>query len=453
MSKAKLIEKYNVQGPRYTSYPTVPYWEQESEIQDHWKEHVKQSFEMSNEAQGIALYIHLPFCSNACTYCGCNVRFTQNHKVELPYIEYVLKEWKLYLGLMNEVPRIAEVHIGGGTPTFFSPENLHYLLNEIFKDVSFTSNAELSFEGNPESTSKEHLTTLYNLGFRRLSLGIQDFDPNVQELINRIQSVQLVESVVKKAREIGYNSINFDLIYGLPQQRLEAMQQTLTAVIRLKPDRIAFYSYAHVPWIKGIQRRFTEEDLPKGDEKRALYELGKTMFEKAGYVEIGMDHFALPTDGLVEAFNKKALHRNFMGYSTNTTQLMVGLGVSSISDTWTAFGQNEKQQRKYEKKIDQGQFPVFRGHLLTDEDLNLRKHILNIMCHFQTSWSPKESLNSFYPAIMAWREMERDGLLVLKENTLLVTERGKPFVRNICMALDARLQRSNPEKQLFSSTV
>ena len=449
-----LIQKYNVPGPRYTSYPTVPYWENNPMDIEGWKKAVKVSFDESNQSQGISLYIHLPFCSHMCHYCGCNVRFTQNHKVEIPYIDKVLKEWKMYLDLLEDTPQIAELHLGGGTPTFFSAEHLEYLIQSIFNTAVVREDAELSFEAHPNNTTEEHFSTLYKLGFRRVSFGIQDFDPKVQEVINRVQTFDQVEKVVRQARETGFESINFDLIYGLPLQTNQSIIDTMEKVSRLKPDRIAYYSYAHVPWIKGIQRKFTEADLPKDEEKRMLYELGKQIFEEQGYLEVGMDHFALETDSLAIAFKEMKMHRNFMGYSSNTTQLMVGLGVSSISDSWTAFAQNEKTIRKYEAAIEKEEFPIFRGHLLDEEDLIIRRHILNIMCHFKTSWKEEsEQVESLYEGMELLKEMEKDGLLLIEPFQLTVTEAGKPFVRNICMAIDARLKRNQPSTRIFSSTI
>tara|TARA_Y100000782_G_C10180954_1_gene264066 strand:- start:131 stop:1492 length:1362 start_codon:yes stop_codon:yes gene_type:complete len=449
-----LVQKYNVPGPRYTSYPTVPYWEQEPLDENEWKTRVKGTFKATNTEEGIAVYIHLPFCSNMCHYCGCNVRFTQNHKVEEPYLKRVLQEWNMYLDLFEEKPNIAELHLGGGTPTFFSPENLETLLNGIFAGANLKPNAELSFEAHPGNTTKAHLETLYSLGFRRLSFGIQDFDPKVQEMINRIQPVEMVEEVVGHARAVGFESINFDLIYGLPLQTEDSVRDTLKEVRRMQPDRIAFYSYAHVPWIKGIQRKFTEDDLPKGEEKRRLYELGKELFEAAGYVEIGMDHFALKSDSLYKALQEGNLHRNFMGYTTTTTDLMVGLGVSSISDSWDAFAQNYKTIRQYEKALDEGKFPIFRGHLLNAEDKVIRRHILNLMCKMETEWH-NESLQveALYNGLEKLGEMEKDGLLIHTPYAMQVTEKGRPFVRNICMAIDARLNRNQPQTRIFSTTI
>ena len=448
-----LIRKYNVAGPRYTSYPTVPYWSDSPSLED-WKKFVKNSFNKTNKANGISIYIHLPFCESLCTYCGCNTRITVNHAVEDPYITSVLKEWQMYLEVFSDTPIIKEIHLGGGTPTFFSPHNLELLLNGIQKLAYIHQQAEFSFEAHPNNTTKEHLQSLFNLGFRRLSLGIQDFDPKVQKIVNRIQPFETVERVVNQAREIGYTSINFDLIYGLPFQTENSVIDTIQKSKLLKPDRIAFYSYAHVPWVKPGQRMFTELDLPKDEAKRKLYELGRELFQDAGYIEIGMDHFSLANDSLNQSLLNQTLHRNFMGYSSSYSELMIGLGVSSISDTWDCFAQNVKKVEEYYKLIEENKIPIFRGHILNNEDLIIRKHILNLMCKLETSWkNTEEQSQSIYDGLERLKEMQIDGLVEILPYQLKVTEKGRAFVRNICMAFDERLWKNIPSTQIFSQTV
>jgi len=374
--------------------------------------------------------------------------------VEEPYISRVLKEWGFYLQTFETAPRIKEIHLGGGTPTFFTPEHLTTLINGITSSAIICDDAEFSFEAHPNNTTQEHLQTLYNLGFRRLSLGIQDFNHSVQAIINRIQSFEAVEKVTNYAKQIGYSSINFDLIYGLPLQTKESIIDTIEKVNLLLPHRIAFYSYAHVPWIKPGQRKFTEADLPVDKAKRELYEIGREMLEQSGYVEIGMDHFALQTDSLYTALKTKQLHRNFMGYTSSHTMLLVGLGVSSISDSWTCFSQNVKKVEEYYALVDKGEFPLLRGHLLNTEDLILRKHILNIMCKLETSWQHSDAqCDALTTGLTQLKEMENDGLIVITPFSLKVTETGRPFIRNICMALDARLWREQRTVAIFSQTI
>ncbi|MEY3501890.1 MAG: hypothetical protein RL308_3563 [Bacteroidota bacterium] len=450
-----LLQKYNVPGPRYTSYPTVPYWDESSFNYEIWLETLKKSFNESNSSEGISLYIHLPFCESLCTFCGCNKRITKNHGVENPYIEAVLKEWTLYCAILDEKPLIKEIHLGGGTPTFFSIKSLENLINGIFSHAEKAPNYEFSFEGHPNNTTREHLQKLYDLGFRRVSFGVQDYSEKVQKAIHREQPFQNVARATFWAREIGYTSIGHDIIFGLPFQEIEDVIDTIEKTKSLQPDRLAFYSYAHVPWIKGNgQRGFKDEDIPKDEKKRMLYEIGKKSLFENGYYEIGMDHFALKNDSLYHSFQTGELHRNFMGYSSSKTQLMIGLGVSSISDSWYSFAQNVKDLETYFELLDSDKLPLYRGHLLTDEDLIIRKHILNLMCQFETSWSNSVTyFEEISDILIELREMEKDGLLFIGENKITVTEAGKPFVRNICMGFDLLLKRKAPGTQLFSMTI
>ncbi len=450
-----LVSKYNVPGPRYTSYPTVPFWNNEDFSLMEWKKNVIQSFSESNSDEGISVYIHLPFCESLCTFCGCNKRITKNHSVETPYLESVLNEWRLYLELFSERPIIKELHLGGGTPTFFSAENLRLLLKGIFRDATIAENPSFSFEGHPNNTTREHLQTLFDCGFTRVSYGVQDYNTTVQIAIHRLQPFANVKRVTETAREIGYTSVGHDIIFGLPFQKKEHVIYSIEKTKELMPDRIAFYSYAHIPWIKGNgQRGFKEEDLPTAAEKRDMYETGKKMLEEAGYIEIGMDHFALKTDSFYRAVKEKKLHRNFMGYTDSKTQLMLGLGVSAIGDSWYSFGQNSKNVEEYQELVGNGILPVYRGHLLNEEDLIIRKHILNMMCRLETSWEDASLQFEKLPeALLKLKEMEEDGLVEINFENLQITEKGRPFVRNICMAFDVLLQRSKPETQLFSMTI
>ncbi len=445
-----LIAKYNVPGPRYTSYPTVPFWEDIDFSNQNWISSLQQQ-----DSKALSLYIHLPFCESLCTFCACNKRITKRHDVEKPYIEAVLKEWQMYLEILDETPVLKEIHLGGGTPTFFSAENLENLIKSILDTVEVTDEIEFSFEGHPNNTSRAHLETLYDLGFSRVSYGIQDYNPKVQIAIHRIQSFEAVEHATNIAREIGYKSVGHDIIFGLPMQSLKDVINTIEKTKLLMPDRIAFYSYAHVPWTKGNgQRGFNESDLPSPELKRQQYETGKKMLEEIGYIEIGMDHFALPKDDLSKAYHTNTLHRNFMGYTTTQTQTMIGLGVSAISDSWLAFAQNEKKLDDYYKKINRNELPIFRGHLLNNEDLIIRKQILNLMCNFETKWNKKEeAIIDFSSIINNLSEFEADQLLTVHQNSVEVSQKGKAFIRNICMAFDLRLKRAQPDQQLFSMTI
>jgi oxygen-independent coproporphyrinogen-3 oxidase len=446
-----LLQKYNVAAPRYTSSPTVPYWQKEAPTPEEWTFRVKKAFETCNE---VSLYIHLPFCEQLCTYCGCNKRITKNHGVEAPYIDTVLKEWQMYVDLLPAPPVIRELHLGGGTPTFFAPSELRRLISGILETAQLPDQYEFGFEAHPSSTSYEHLKVLRDLGFTRLSIGIQDFAQEILKIINRHQTDEQVERVTRQARELGYESINYDLIFGLPLQTPDHIRENVRRLKTLKPDRLAFYSYAHVPWIKPAQRAYSEADLPKGAEKRALYELGRELLEAEGYVEIGMDHFALKTDSLYQALQDGSLHRNFMGYTPFYTRLSIALGASSISDSWDAYVQNEKKIETYSERVHKGEWPIMKGHLLTEEDQVLRQHTLNIMCRMETSWKEEQLTHeSLYDGLGRMEEFLKDELVELSPFELQVTDQGLPFIRNICMALDARYWRKQPEGQLFSQVV
>lgn len=446
-----LISKYNVAAPRYTSYPTVPFWENAHFNQDEWKSRLVQNYQNVPE-KGLSIYIHLPFCESLCTYCGCNTRITKNHKVEDPYIDSLLAEWEMYKNILPEKQlKIAEIHLGGGTPTFFNPDNLHRLLFGILDGHLRADNASFSFEAHPANTTTEHLQVLFELGFRRLSLGIQDFDKRVQFIINRHQTVEDVQRVMYSAREIGYESINFDLIYGLPLQTADSVRKTIEQSLQLSPDRISFYSYAHVPWIKPGQRRFTEDDLPKGEEKLNLYKLGKEMIQNSGYQDVGMDHFAKENDALFIAAQQGELHRNFMGYADKYTPLLIGLGVSSISDIWTAFAQNVKTVEEYHALIAAGKLPVVKGHLLNETDTVIRQYILDMMCRGKVTMKSGFALNTII--LERLLPLVADDLVDIDHDEISATEMGKSFLRNICMAFDERLHASKEEDNLFSQAI
>lgn len=441
MTKNNLIEKYNLPVPRYTSYPSVPYWDS-TPSERQWAEQVKISFDEANKKEGISIYIHLPFCESLCTYCGCNTRITTNHQVEEPYINAVQKEWKHYRKVFGKKPLIREIHIGGGTPTFFNPKNLVRLVKGIISESEVHPKHSFGFESHPTHTTEEHLLAFFELGFERISLGIQDFNPKVLEIINRPQSYEWIKWLTLRSREIGYSSVNYDLIYGLPLQTLSCIKDTIHKVVDLKPDRIAFYSYAHVPWMKPSQRKFTEDDLPQGKNKFALFELGRKLLLEGGYRTVGMDHFALPKDSLSEAAKRGMLHRNFMGYTDFSSPLLIGLGVSSISDTRNSFIQNAKGVEEYYRLIEENKLPFIKGHILSNEDKILRKHILNLMCFFKTSWyRQEEQCQALYDGIERLKEMQTDGLIQIKPFEMEATGVGKFFIRNICQALDARMHR------------
>ncbi|MEZ4919441.1 MAG: oxygen-independent coproporphyrinogen III oxidase [Saprospiraceae bacterium] len=447
----RLLAKYDVAAPRYTSYPTVPYWTDTQIDPKWWMNRVTDAYQAD---PAISLYIHLPFCERLCTYCGCNKHITKNHDLERPYLEAVLAEWKMYRSQLPGTPLLKEIHLGGGTPTFFHPDNLKWLLESILEDLEVLPNADMGFEAHPNSTTDAHLEVLRKLGFNRISIGVQDFDDALMVLVNRHQTLDEILHCTDTARELGYTSVNYDLIFGLPKQTPEHIRKDADILERVLPDRLAFYSYAHVPWLKRSQCAYSEEDLPTGAAKRLLYETGRARLEAMGYTEIGMDHFALPSDGLTKSMHGGTMHRNFMGYTPYKTQLMLGLGVSAIADSWDGFVQNAKTIKEYQELVGAGQLPLFRGHALTDEDQRIRKHILRLMTRFSTNWfDPADFDPVLEQALPRLQPMLEDGLIEIAPMEVRVTEAGRPFLRNICMAFDARYWRKQPEGRLFSQSV
>lgn len=449
----KFIEKYDVPAPRYTSYPTIPYWDSTGVTTEKWIEEVRRAY--ADPKARWSLYLHLPFCESLCTFCGCNTSITKNHNREDPYIAALHREWQMYLDAIPAIRdrQLEEIHLGGGTPTFFSPDNLRKILAPILETMKGKGSIEASIEVDPRRTSVEHLTALREIGFTRVSMGVQDFDPEVQRLVNRIQPVEITEKLTKEARRLGYHSVNFDLIYGLPKQSLETMKGTMRETLRLRPDRIALYSYAHVPWIKPVQRLFTEADLPQGADKRALYEFAREALMKEGYREIGMDHFALESDPLYQAAQSGRLHRNFMGYTARRTEILLGLGVSSISETPSCFHQNEKALPAYQQMMESGKLTTHRGHLLTSEDRSDREQILELMTKLEVELRSDqiEEAKEFL------QEMVQDGLVRIENDggstRLVIPEEGKAFLRNACLFFDRRLRAKTPQTRIFSKSI
>lgn len=447
-----LLAKYDVATPRYTSYPTVPYWDFSGLATNKWKQSVVNSFKSENGE--LCIYIHLPFCESLCTFCACNKRITKNHNVEKSYIDAVLKEWQMYRKLLPGIPVIKEIHLGGGTPTFFSADNLVYLINNITGSSIVKDDHEFSIEIHPNFTTEEHLRKLSAIGFNRMSIGVQDFDPQIQYTINRIQTYEQTKEVFDWGRKYNYKSINVDLIYGLPHQTIKSVEHTIALIKKLMPNRIAFYSYAHVPWKSKAQRRYTESDLPIASLKWEIYHRGRVLLEQAGFKSIGMDHFALPDDQLFIAAANGNLHRNFMGYTTTQSKLIIGLGASSISATKNAFAQNEKVVEAYEAKINSGIFPLVNGHLLNEEDLIIQNYIHELMCLNKTTLHKElHDIDFLTNAFSKLRSLEADGLVVLNVEVISVTEKGKLFIRNICAALDTYLFNKEITMQTFSKAI
>lgn len=456
LTTSELFEKYDVPAPRYTSYPTVPYWS-ESPTGEQWIDELRRAFEGpradSKGPMSWSMYMHIPYCETLCTFCGCNTSITKDHGREEPYAKLLQGEWRSYV---QRVPRILErdlrqMHLGGGSPTFFSADNLKRLIEPILSEVKFDKrNFEGSIEVDPRRTRKDQLKALRELGFSRVSMGVQDFNPEVQRLINRTQPREMTERLTEEARELGYESVNFDLIYGLPKQTPESIREMAEVTVQMRPDRIALYSFALVPWIKPAQRLFKDDDLPAGADKRLLYELSRAILLDGGYVEIGMDHFALPSDALARSERERTLHRNFMGYVDFRTEVLLGLGVSSISETPGCFHQNEKVLPVYERRVQSGEIPTLRGHLLSEEDRRQREQILQLMTRWEVELQSEAQVSDVREFLAS---LISDGLVALDGRWLRLTERGRPFLRNACMALDARLRAKAPQAKVFSQAV
>ena len=438
-----LIEKYNYEVPRYTSYPVITNWKNNIKS-DAWLSHIS-TLKLARKA--MSLYVHLPFCESLCTYCGCNKHITTNHSVENPYIDLLLKEWQMYAQAIGGKPILSELHFGGGTPTFFSPKNLDRFLTKLFQNFEIVKNKKYSFEGHPSTTTEGHLAKLAEFGFGRLSIGVQDFNEDILKTINRFQTTNQVYNTVSYARKAGYESINFDLIYGLPGQQLKDIEVSMNHVATLKPERIAFYSYAHVPWTKPAQRAYNESHLPKGKEKRALYERGKELLTQLGYIEIGMDHFSLPQDELFISREEQKLNRNFMGYTDAPSDLMLAIGVSSISEADTAYHQNVKTLKEYSELINEGRLPTLKTHSLDQTEVKTRHHIKALMCQLNTTLEEGDYFDANY-----LNQMKEEGLLTESEGKWSILPAGLPFVRNIAACFDPQFQRESTIKR-FSAAI
>ena len=444
------FEKYDLPVPRYTSYPTVPYWSG-ALATDVWLADVQRI--LAEPATTWSMYIHVPFCESQCAFCGCNNIVSRKHDRETPYVDHVLREWALYGAAapqLGERP-LRHLHVGGGSPTYLTPENFRRLLLPILQRVKKDPGEfEGAIEIDPRTASPEKLATYRELGFNRVSIGIQDFEPEVQRLVNRQQSLELITTINQLSRKLGFTGINFDLIYGLPKQSVESFQRTADQTVALRPDRIALYSFALVPWIKRQQRIIKEEDLPKKGVKWELYRMARAIFLAAGYVEVGMDHFALPTDSLAAALRQGRLHRNFMGYTNQRTDLVLGLGLSAISETPWSFHQNEKDLAKYQSTIETGQIPTLRGHALSEDDRRRREQILKLMTTFRVGFV---SSDEAAVAREFLAEMIKDGFVEMNDREMWLTEAGRPFLRIACLFFDRHLREKQPEGRLFSRAI
>jgi oxygen-independent coproporphyrinogen-3 oxidase len=448
MTLTSLLEKYDVPVPRYTSYPTVPQWHEVPSVDD-WLAALSRAALQPEAA--LAMYVHLPFCESLCSFCGCNNVITRDHGREAPYVDVVLAELRTYLA---KVPTLADqpfqqLHLGGGTPTFLSARSLSRLVEGIYGLLpGRPAHFEGSVEVDPRVTDDAQLAALRSLGFRRISLGVQDVDPHVQHLVNRVQPIEMTARICDQARRLDYESINIDLIYGLPGQTPESVDRLAEEVLRLTPDRLAVYSFARVPWIKPAQRRFKDDQIPAGAAKRALYEVMRERLTAGGYLEIGLDHFARPDDALAVALADGRLHRNFMGYTEVRTSTLLGVGVSAISETPDCYHQNEKVLTTYEARARSGQVPTLRGHRLSADDQRRRRLIFDLMTKFTVSVSDADIVASASHV----QELITDGLMTLEEGRLAVPAEGRPFLRNVAAVLDAHLQHQDLARPTYSTS-
>ena len=436
---AELLARHGAPTPRYTSYPTVAHW-QSPPAASRWLAAIEAALSGADAHDGLSLYVHIPFCAALCTFCGCHMRVVRNHTIARPYVDTLLGEYGLYRERLARARLpLGELHLGGGTPNFLPADELDRLLAGLLGAADVHAQANLAIEADPRLITREQLAVLRRHGINRISYGVQDMDPRVQEIVNRSTSLAQLREAVDGARDAGIATVNFDLIYGLPLQTQDSLGVTMDVVEGLRPDQITFYPYAHVPWIKASQRQYTEADLPEGDERRGLYLAGRERLADMGYEEIGMDQFALPLNVLAQAARQRRLHRNFMGYTSVRTAMLLGLGVSAMSDAVGALAQNDKSQQRYELRVAARELPLQRGHVLDEQDLRRREHILNLLTRYETRWTGADTgLRTDVERRLAG--LREDGLVETSGDVLRATEAGRAFLRSICAAFDAYLQ-------------
>ncbi len=453
-----LLKKYNQPGPRYTSYPTAPHFHE-----GFTPEHFLQEIEVTNaskNAPDLSLYFHFPFCRTLCYFCGCNVIITHNPKRIERYLDYLKKEIDLVSAKINSHRKVVQLHWGGGTPTYLTPAQITDIFSYIKTHFNFADDAEISIEIDPRTIKNDHLSTLRSLGFNRVSFGVQDFNVQVQETINRIQTDEQNQFVIDESRRLDFDSVNVDLIYGLPYQTVESYKKTLDRVIELSPDRLAIFNYAHVPWLKKHQQIIPEEAMPDTTERLAILKLVIERLTEAGYVYIGMDHFAKPDDELTKALAEKTLYRNFQGYSTRAGAEVYAMGITAISQLDYVYAQNVKTTKEYETMLDNGQLPTMVGYQLTKDDKIRQFVITEIMCNNRVL--KEEVTRRFsidFDEYFAGFETKLepfvlDGLVEILPDRIEISDAGRLVVRNIAMEFDAYLEKDRQrEKPIYSRTV
>lgn len=453
----EILDKYNTSGPRYTSYPTAPEWRETFSVAD--ASEVIEANQAARADMGLSLYVHIPFCHKLCWYCGCNMLVTKQQDLVERYLAALITEIDRYSKLIDTRRPVVQIHWGGGTPTYLSSEQITRLYTAITDRFTLAPEAEVSIEIHPPVTTFEQLETLARLGFNRVSMGVQDFDPEVQKAVNRIQPFEQTQGIIQKARELGFISVNTDLMYGLPLQNVERFSRTLDQILALRPDRLALFNYAHMPWLKPHQNLIKEETLPTPDEKVALFEMAIDRLIQEGYRYIGMDHFALPQDELTVAQADRTLRRNFMGYTTRADSDLYAFGYTSIGDLDSAYMQNARKLPEYMDVVEAGKLPVVRGMVLSADD-RLRRDVINrLICHCHLDKAEIERLHGidfdtyFAAELPKLAPLAEDGLLVIHPDRLEVTARGQLLLRNICMVFDAYLANVAPGERRFSKTV
>ncbi len=454
----ELLARHDRPGPRYTSYPTAVEFDESVGPEDH----AARLREASRSRQPLSLYLHLPFCAERCSFCACHVVVTRRMSVAAAYLDHLEAELRMVAELLGERRVISQYHWGGGTPTHHPPEDLERLHRTVSGLFTFTDDAELAVEVDPRVTTSAHLELLADLGFDRLSMGVQDLDPTVQELIGRNQTAEQTESLYRKARRLGFRSVNFDLVYGLPGQTEATLAETLEAVIALRPDRLAVYSFAYVPWMRPHQRRIDEERLPGRDEKFRLLATVIAVLVGAGYRRIGMDHFALPDDDLAVAADEGTLTRNFMGYTTQRGTDLVAVGTSGISDVAGAYSQNHRRLASYYQAVEAGILPVERGYRLTDDDL-LRRHVITeLMCNGEVDLGRVSDMFGVDAGAVFAGELAElgapgglvdEGMVTVDGTTISVTELGSIFVRRVAAVFDVHTRRRRTDGPMFSKAI
>ena len=451
-----LIKKYDTPGPRYTSYPTAPHFNESFTHKDYLKE-IKNTNRGRN-LPDLSLYFHLPFCDTLCYFCGCNMIVTKNRERIKRYIDDVKREINQITTHLSGDRKVVQLHWGGGTPTHLNPEEIIDLNLYIHDRFEFNPVVEAGCEIDPRELTKEHLEALRSGGFNRISMGVQDINESVQKAVNRIQPEALTRQVVHWVRELGFDSINLDLMYGLPFQSAKNFERTVDAIIDIDPDRIALFNFAYVPWMKKHQKAIRPEDLPAPEEKLDIFKMATQKLTQAGYVFIGMDHFAKPDDELALALKEKKLYRNFQGYSTHAGADLYAMGITSISQFGRIYAQNIKKEKPYRAALDQGILPTAKGCYLSDDDLLRRHVIIKLMCDFELDFaSIEDKFNIDFEAyfglgLSRLNEMMADDLLFIENRTLKITHMGRLLIRNIAMKFDGYLERKEDHAR-YSRTV